>query len=74
MKNKVLRILLSIVFITLSGVSFANDNLPQDYPHNPSGSDDDAVASIDQTVIWLMMTGILVAIFVFRNRKEFLKS
>ena len=70
MKNKVLRVLLAMFFLALNGVIWANDNTPQNYPHNPSASDDDAVASIDQTLIWLILTAIVVAFYFYSNKKQ----
>lgn len=71
MKNKIITAVLSLFFLSLSGIAFANDNIPNNYPHNPSATDDDVVgASIDQTAIWLMITAILVAFYIFINKKQ----
>ncbi len=70
MKNKIITAVLSLFFIILNGVALANDNIPNNYPHNPSATDDDAVVSIDQTVIWLLITAILVAFYAFKNKRN----
>lgn len=71
MKNKIITAVVSLFFLTLSGVAFADENTPPNYPHNPSATDDAEVgASIDQTVVWLLITAMLVAFYAFKNKRN----
>jgi hypothetical protein len=68
MKNIILKITMTVFFFLTGLLAFAQEG-PDGIP-NPTGLDDDPVASIDQAIIWLIAAAVLLGAYVMLKQRK----
>jgi len=67
--NIKLKVISAVLFLMSTVNVFAQPTPPSQSPPYPSGDDDDAVASIDQALIWLLIAGVFAALYFLQTKR-----
>lgn len=68
MKNRVYKITATLTLLFLSLITSAQGG-PGGIP-NPTGDDDDPVASIDQAIVWLVAAALLLGAYMMLKQRK----
>jgi len=68
MKNRVYKITATLSLLFLGIIASAQSG-PGGIP-NPTGDDDAPVASIDQAIVWLIVTAVLLGAYVMLKQRK----